>query len=111
MRALYTDFLTPAPCQEFWWNLGVGPNQYGMPGRAARNWGQDTLEGDLDEETLKKNRRDQTVDTAIHKYRDEEYYRTRNFNPEDITTPVLSVANWVNYPPCLVLIFCIVAEI
>lgn len=70
-----------------------------MPGRAARKWGQDTLEGDLDEETLKRNRRNQTLDTVKYKFRDEEYYRTRDFNPEDIETPLLSVANWVSYLP------------
>ncbi|KAK7222952.1 hypothetical protein V2G26_010955 [Clonostachys chloroleuca] len=79
---------------DFWWNNGVGPNQYGKPGRAARNWGEDTLEGDLDEETLLKNRRDQTLDTAVHKFRDEEYYRTRDFDLEAIEVPLLSVANW-----------------
>ncbi|EEU37580.1 uncharacterized protein NECHADRAFT_53393 [Fusarium vanettenii 77-13-4] len=79
---------------KFWWNNGVSPNQYGKPGRAARKWGQDTLEGDLDEETLLKNRRDQTIDTAVHKFRDDEYYRTRNFDMEAIETPLLSVANW-----------------
>ncbi|KAK4936722.1 hypothetical protein LTR10_022446 [Elasticomyces elasticus] len=79
---------------DFWWKNGVQPNQYGMPGRAARKWGQDTLEGDLDGATLEKNRRNQTLDTATHKFRDEEYYRTRDFNLEDIKIPLLSVANW-----------------
>ncbi|KAK2694405.1 hypothetical protein QWA68_005811 [Fusarium oxysporum] len=79
---------------DFWWNNGVSPNQYGKPGRSARSWGEDTLEGDLDEETLLKNRRDQTVDTAVHKFRDEEYYRTRDFDVEAIDVPLLSVANW-----------------
>lgn len=81
---------------DFWWNNGVSPNQYGKPGRSARNWGEDTLAGDLDEETLLKNRRDQTVDTAVHKFRDEEYYRTRDFDVEAIEVPLLSVANWVS---------------
>jgi hypothetical protein len=82
----------------FWWNNGVQPNQYGMPGRKARQWGDDTLEGDLDEATLVKNRRDQTQDTAVHKFMDEEYYKTRNFDLESIETPLLSVANWVRVP-------------
>jgi hypothetical protein len=80
---------------DFWWRNGVQPNQYGMPGRSARNWGQDTLEGDLDEETLTKSRRNQTLDTVSHKFRDEGYYKTRDFEPRDIQTPLLSVANWV----------------
>lgn len=81
---------------DFWWNNGVSPNQYGKPGRSARNWGEDTLEGDLDDETLLENRRDQTIDTAVHKFRDEEYYRTRDFDVEAIEVPLLSVANWVS---------------
>ncbi|KAI0973192.1 alpha/beta-hydrolase [Xylaria arbuscula] len=78
----------------FWWNNGVQPNQYGTPGRATRKWGEDTLEGDLTDETLLSNRRNQMIDTATHKFRDEEYYRTRDFKLEDIETPLLSVANW-----------------
>ncbi|KAE9574240.1 hypothetical protein CGMCC3_g9671 [Colletotrichum fructicola] len=81
---------------KFWWENGVSPNQYGKPGRAARNWGDDTVDGDLDEHTLRQNRRDQTVDTAAHRFRDEEYYRTRDFDVEAIETPLLSVANWDN---------------
>ncbi|KAI8315831.1 hypothetical protein K4K59_000769 [Colletotrichum sp. SAR11_240] len=84
---------------KFWWENGVSPNQYGKPGRAARDWGDDTVDGDLDEDTLRQNRRDQTVDTAVHRFRDEEYYRTRDFDVEAIETPLLSVANWVRVPP------------
>ncbi|KAF4548392.1 Hypothetical protein D9617_28g064980 [Elsinoe fawcettii] len=79
---------------DFWWKNGVAPNQYGKPGRAARKWGEDTLEGDMDEQALEHNRRDQTADTVTHKFRDEEYYRTREFAIEDIEVPLLSVANW-----------------
>ncbi|KAG8626209.1 hypothetical protein KVT40_006610 [Elsinoe batatas] len=79
---------------DFWWKNGVAPNQYGKPGRAARKWGEDTIEGDLDEKALERNRSDQTADTATHKFRDEEYYRTREFAIEDIEVPLLSVANW-----------------
>ncbi|KAJ9649321.1 hypothetical protein H2199_000096 [Coniosporium tulheliwenetii] len=32
---------------KFWWNRQVITNQYGRPGRSARNWGPDTIEGDL----------------------------------------------------------------
>ncbi|KAJ5660672.1 uncharacterized protein N7484_000044 [Penicillium longicatenatum] len=79
---------------DFWWHNGVQPNQYGMPGRAARKWGDDTLEGDLHPEALVSNRRDQTKDTAAHKYMDEEYYKSRNFDLSSIQVPLLSVANW-----------------
>lgn len=89
------------PQSEFWWTNGVGPNQYGKPGRAARKWGEDTLEGDLDEKVLFKNRRDQTVDTAVHKFRDEDYYKTRDFDVGAIETPLLSVANWVSIRPAV----------
>lgn len=67
-----------------------------MPGRAARKWGDDTLEGDLDPETLAKNRQNQTLDTATYKYMDEDYYKTRNFELSEIKVPLLSVANWVS---------------
>ncbi|KAE8307053.1 Alpha/Beta hydrolase protein [Aspergillus transmontanensis] len=79
---------------DFWWKNAVQPNQYGMPGRAARQWGDDTLEGDLDQDTLASNRRDQTKDTAVHKFMDEDYYQTRNFDLASIQVPLLSVANW-----------------
>ncbi|CUM67400.1 uncharacterized protein PRCAT00005094001 [Priceomyces carsonii] len=78
----------------FWWNRQVLSNQYGLPGRAARNWGEDTIEGDLTDQELISNRRDQTVDTAQFENRDEEYYSSKEFKLEDIQVPVLSVANW-----------------
>lgn len=81
---------------EFWWENAVQPNQYGKPGRKARDWGVDTLEGDLDEETLQENRRNQMLDTATHRFRDEEYYKSRDFDASDIEVPLLSVANWVS---------------
>lgn len=43
----------------FWWNRQVITNQYGKPGRAASNWGEDTIKGYLFEELLKANRRGQ----------------------------------------------------
>jgi hypothetical protein len=73
----------------------VVSNQYGLAGRAARNWGPDTLEGELGDEELKANRRNQPEDTAAHKFRDEEYYRTKDFNLAYVEVPLLSVANWV----------------
>ncbi len=81
--------------EAWWWNRQVVSNQYGLPGRAERNWGPDTLEGNLSQEELKTNREDQTLDTALHKFRDEEYYVTKDFKLEDIEVPLLSVANWV----------------
>ena len=78
----------------YWWNRQVITNQYGRPGRKAVNWGPDTLEGDLSEEEREGNRPNQTIDTAQHKFRDEEYYASKEFNPGDIKVPLLSVANW-----------------
>ncbi|KAL6704170.1 hypothetical protein ACN47E_008730 [Coniothyrium glycines] len=79
---------------KFWWESAVDKNQYGKGGRAAKNWGLDPLDGDLDPETLIANRRNQMEDTAAHKYLDEEYYASRQFKVEDVEVPLLSVANW-----------------
>ncbi|KAK2796528.1 hypothetical protein FQN51_009308 [Onygenales sp. PD_10] len=79
---------------DFWWNRQVITNQYGRPGRMARNWGLDTLEGDLSEEELALNRRDQTRDNATHKFRDEAYYSSKEYDMSDIEVPLLSVGNW-----------------
>lgn len=37
---------------KYLWNRQVITNQYGRPGRAASNWGEDTIEGDLPAEEL-----------------------------------------------------------
>ena len=79
-----------------WWNMQVVTNQYGRPGRAAAKWGPDTLEGDLPEAVLEKNRQDQTIDTAKFKYRDDPYFASKDFSLADIEVPLLSVANWVS---------------
>lgn len=78
-------------------------NQYGKPGRSTQKFppestgarGQeDTIEGDLPEDVLVANRNDQTKDNEANRYRDDEYYASKEFNLEDIEVPVLSVANW-----------------
>ncbi|KAF5532894.1 x-pro dipeptidyl-peptidase [Fusarium mexicanum] len=79
---------------DWWWNRQVVSNQYGRPGRAARNWGPDTLEGNLSEEELAANRNAQPEDTAQYKFRDQDYYESKDFNLSDIEVPLLSVANW-----------------
>ncbi|KAL1864816.1 hypothetical protein Plec18167_009648 [Paecilomyces lecythidis] len=77
------------------WSSGkVIKNQYGRPGRAARKWGYDTIEGDLPEEELAANRRDQNEDNAAHRFLDEDYYASKDYNMNDIQVPVLSVGNW-----------------
>lgn len=78
----------------FWWHRQVINNQYGRPGRKAANWGIDTIEGDLSEEELAANRQDQTIDNVKNRFRDEEYYASKEFDLADVKVPLLSVANW-----------------
>ena len=91
-------------------------NQYGLAGRAARSWGPDTLEGNLSDAELQLNRRNQPEDTTAHKFRDEDYYKSKDFQLSDIEIPLLSVANWVSvtssYPSSglCVLIKCLEAK-
>ncbi|KAJ5554254.1 hypothetical protein N7513_004213 [Penicillium frequentans] len=74
-----------------WYSRQVAPNQYGLPGRAARNWGPDTVEGDLSCEELNENRREAVL--HAQRYRDDNDLSSLNFNLEDVTVPILSVAN------------------
>ncbi|KAH8908901.1 X-Pro dipeptidyl-peptidase protein [Coniochaeta sp. PMI_546] len=87
----------------FWWNRQVLVNQYGRAGRSKLTFppdgpgarGQeDTIEGDLPEDVLVANRRDQTQDNEANRFRDDEYYASKEYNLEDIEVPLLSVANW-----------------
>ena len=73
----------------------MGSNQYGLGGRTEHNWRVDSLEGVLTAEELRVNRADQAEDTARWKYRDEDYYLSRDYDLADIEIPVLSAANWV----------------
>ncbi|KAL4865540.1 hypothetical protein BDV12DRAFT_200072 [Aspergillus spectabilis] len=79
---------------KFWWDRQVVTNQYGRPGRSARNWGVDTIEGDLEEEELVANRQDQTIDNVENFFRDDLYYASKEYTMSDIQVPLLSVANW-----------------
>lgn len=88
---------------DFWWNRQVVVNQYGKSGRSklvfpkdgpgARGQ-EDTIEGDIPEDILVKNRQDQTKDNEEFRFRDEDYYASKDFRLEDIEVPLLSVANW-----------------
>jgi predicted acyl esterase len=78
----------------FWWNRQVVSNQYGRAGRAARNWGVDTVEGDLPEEELIQNRQDQNIDNANNYFRDDMYFASKEYTQSEIQVPLLSVANW-----------------
>jgi predicted acyl esterase len=90
----------------FWWNRQVVSYQYGLEGRSkprqgliggsSGQWGEETIEGNLTADELKENRQDQTIDTAKYKFRDEDYYNSKEYRLEDIEVPLLSVANWVN---------------
>ncbi|KAL8369831.1 hypothetical protein RB595_000260 [Gaeumannomyces hyphopodioides] len=77
-----------------WWDRQVAPSQYGRPGRAQMNWGPDTLEGDMPMDVLAMNRHDQTFENSVHRFRDEAYYASRDYDLADIEVPLLSVANW-----------------
>jgi predicted acyl esterase len=72
----------------------VASSQYGLPGRSARGWGSDSLEGVLTAEELAANRADQHEDAARFRFRDEEYYRSREFDLSKIKVPLLSAVNW-----------------
>jgi predicted acyl esterase len=78
----------------FWWNRQVITNQYGRPGRKESNWGPNTSEGDIPEDELERNRRDQNIDNKKYQFRDEPYYASTEYDMGDIEVPLLSVGNW-----------------
>ncbi|PYH99744.1 X-Pro dipeptidyl-peptidase protein [Aspergillus ellipticus CBS 707.79] len=77
-----------------WWHHSIQGNQYGIAGRGARSWGDDTLEGDVDPETLIRNRADLLKDSVAFRFGDDEYCRSREFDLSNIEVPLMSVANW-----------------
>lgn len=86
-----------------WWNRQVLVNQYGRAGRSKLEFSpgmpgardqEETIEGNLPDEVLVKNRKDQTLDNEANKFRDDEYYASKEYKLEDIEVPLLSVANW-----------------
>ncbi|KAH7230210.1 X-Pro dipeptidyl-peptidase protein [Fusarium redolens] len=76
------------------WDRQIGPTQYGLPGRATRNWGDDTIEGDMSEEGLSRNRVTLVDAARANPFRDCSRFASVDYNLEDIRVPVLSVANW-----------------
>lgn len=80
-----------------WYDRQVKSNQYGLSGRASRNWGPDTVDGNLPEEELSANAIDIVDQLQSQHFRDHDRYATVNFNLEDIRVPLLSVANWGGY--------------
>ncbi|RMD44994.1 hypothetical protein DV735_g73, partial [Chaetothyriales sp. CBS 134920] len=75
---------------KWWWDRQVLSYQYGKAGR----WGAPTIEGDLDEAELKQNRNEQPADNKNSSFRDDPYYASKEYNLNDVTVPLLSVANW-----------------
>lgn len=84
------------PFLKFWVTRQVRSNQYGLPNRSKNQRGPDTIEGDLTEEELLANRKDQDIENVHSFFRDDEYYASRDYNLEDIKVPLLSVGNWGN---------------
>lgn len=78
---------------DVWWARQVKANQYGRGGKASREWGLDTIEGNLSEEELPFTivNTPQEV-TKVH-YADDPLFARMNINYDDITVPLLSVAN------------------
>ncbi|KAK0744280.1 Alpha/Beta hydrolase protein [Apiosordaria backusii] len=68
---------------ERWWDRQVVGNQYGLKGRDR---GERTVDdgGEMGEEELERNRRDQRVDNRENRFRDEEYYREKEYDLGDV---------------------------
>ncbi|EMC95494.1 hypothetical protein BAUCODRAFT_543523 [Baudoinia panamericana UAMH 10762] len=75
----------------FWWNRQVVSNQYGIPNG---KWKIEPVDGPISDERRAELRNDQVVDNASNKFRDDQYYSSKEYALEDIEVPVLSVANW-----------------
>ncbi|KAK3045596.1 hypothetical protein LTR09_012834 [Extremus antarcticus] len=73
----------------FWWNRQVITNQYGRPGRSSSNWGIDTIEGYLEDSELVQNRQDQTIDNVENRFRNDEYYASKEYDLDDIKVLLL----------------------
>lgn len=80
-----------------WFERQVRSNQYGLPGRMSRNWGPDTIEGDLSSEELKDNTVEMLQQLQLARFRDDESFSSNNYNLEDVRVPLLSTANWGGY--------------
>ncbi len=93
---------------KFWWNRQVVANQYGRPldepilkvkdiagdGPMRPKSAPESLEGNLSEEERAQNRQDQTIDNQKYRFRDDEYYASKEYDMGDIDVPLLSVGNW-----------------
>ncbi|KAJ9130731.1 Acyl esterase [Pleurostoma richardsiae] len=93
---------------KFWWNRQVVANQYGRPrdeeiitvkdiageGPKRPQSAPESIEGNLPEAERAQNRQDQTVDNRENRFRDDEYYASKEYDLGDIEVPLLSVGNW-----------------
>ncbi|KIJ55804.1 hypothetical protein M422DRAFT_24318 [Sphaerobolus stellatus SS14] len=79
---------------EIWYKRQVASNQYGLPGKAARNWGPDTIEASLTPEELANNRIELLDEALKNKYLDDPYFVPTAYDLGEIEVPLLSVANW-----------------
>jgi predicted acyl esterase len=77
----------------FWWRR-VGSNQYGRSEGLDGEVPPIPPERVLTPEELAKNRREQPRDNQVYRYRDEEYYASKEYTMSDIEVPLLSVGNW-----------------
>ncbi|KPM34994.1 hypothetical protein AK830_g11574 [Neonectria ditissima] len=79
----------------WWWNNSLRGNQYGYATPEEKAGRPKTLEGVLPEEELAANRTVVYDAVAENEFIDSPYYSAqKGFKLEDITTPLLSVANW-----------------
>jgi predicted acyl esterase len=77
-----------------WWDRQIAPNQYGKPGRAASNWGDDTVEGTLSEVGLKENQGTTRPQDSVEEFADDPTFTANKVDIENIQVPFLSVGNW-----------------
>ena len=78
---------------DFWWRR-VGSNQYGRSEGLDGETPPIPPEVVLSDEELESRRYDQTVDNRTYRFRDEEYYASKEYTLSDIEVPLLSVGNW-----------------
>ncbi|KIJ29847.1 hypothetical protein M422DRAFT_235107 [Sphaerobolus stellatus SS14] len=78
---------------ETWYDRQVASGQYGLPGKAARNWGPDTIEDSLTKEELDKNNVDIRIENLRNKFIDDPYFAPTVYDLTNIEVPLLSVAN------------------
>lgn len=78
---------------DVWWARQVKASQYGRGGKASRDWGLDTIEGDLSEEELSSALVNTPQEVLKVRYADDPMFASMNINYDDITVPLLSVAN------------------